>query len=410
MTYSSVDNIIKALKSKTNENEFLETLTYEISFGTNKDNIYEHIGILESLFIKRPSLKNILENVIKNQMLFSQAKAQLAKHFNIEYSIDITNIYYNDDVQKFSNNNDIEYINRFFYVISDAKKRLRDKINDAIDYEAVNIFEFILQNIKKDYLLEIFFEFNCELLAQVIRCGNFQMINLLESLLEIDFEAVNQYDFIDSHNFNILVYGYEKYGHIYNTTSKTMSLLHHFLNDIELYKTVEEDYAISSLMNKYSKKIIIQSEAYNVIYERLPFIRFQFIDLEVAVMYHNYELAKIIINNFHFKNKHIKKIDKVMFVDAIESGNIELVKLIYNLNPKVLNETVESFYEANELKKVLLYSSNQPNLLEIIEFLTNKNEKYSKIFLDRKNSRHAHTESNTFVSILIQHINILRHH
>ena len=408
-SFSSIENLLKALKNKTNTNQFLQTITYELLLSINKENIDIIIEILELLFSIDPLLKNILYNVYSKYHIYHYLEdIEIAKHFNISYYSFNESLYFYDNLEKFIKNTDIELFNKqpFNNLIA---LQLSACIENCILCESVKILEYILQTVNKSILIYVFNKRDKELIIKVIHKGNFQMIDLIASLLNINFENINENEFIKSHSIQLITTIANDFDIDYtNINNKTKSLILHFINNNELNESIIYRYALSSFINKYDKNLIINYNCYNIIYERIPFMRFQFNDFVNSLNNNCFEIFNIVVHNFKFKEKHIRKINFSYLHKAILTNNIEFVKIIYNIKPILLNIFIR-YYKKNNFQKYIIYDSSKKNLTDIIDYIKDKmklikslegkvNEIINKIFIEKHQINYI-VNSNEFISI-----------
>lgn len=398
-TFKSIENVISALISKTNTEQFLQTITYELALSINNENVDCFIELFELLFSVDPLLKNIIENIFYFKLLYhTRATIKVANHFNIlytrryAYNMNI-DIFLEDDLEKF--------------LKIDIDISLRELISNCISYESVKILEYILQNNNSSILTSQFYRNDKSLLKDVIYKGNNIILDLILTFTNISLYDIDEIDFINTHSLMIITKTALEYDLDYsNCTEHTSSLLLHFINDVELYSDIAYEYALSSVITKYDKNLIVNNRCYNIIYERVPLIHFQFSDLRTALENNCYELFEIIINNIELKQKHIRNINYTFLQIAIMNSNIKFVKIIYELKPILLTILIKNCIRYN-FKNYIAYDSSKSNLIEIIEYLKSKaklikhlekniDSIFSRMFIDIKILNYE-IDSNQFI-------------
>ena len=401
-------NTFERLNSINDENTFLEILTYELCEGINNNNYKNSIKLLDLIIAYKPLKKYIIERCSKDLIYPTKANIEFNRHFNFNFNIELLESitydnklinsikYYDDD---FLNTTDkCLFINDVF--IYDKKNdfiELLDKtINDesklteiissvykyAIIFESVNILKYMLLNYRlNEYDNKIIYKF---ILKPMLKSGNYEIIHLLEQQ-RLNFAKINYIDIYECHHYDIIEWFIINYEikDIHNI-KYTHSLMHHFLDNIELYPNIVYDYDLSCL--DIIKRDIIYNNCLNIVKSNK--YKYNTHDLEQAIFYHHIELFKEMLKNL----SSINSLNFNILKCAINNVNIEAVKIIIDNNYMLvyqkdnnnnnifhliineLNELIKELKEKCYTKeyKINLINDYKESIKTLIELIKNK--------------------------------------
>lgn len=305
------EEYLNELISKTNENELLETLIYEISLGITKENIDNSINIISKIIQYKPYKKYILIKCIKNIQRKSKTIQKVIDYFdlkdieindielnNINIKQDINkyfNIFYEDDLEeyiKLIQNNDLNEEHQFYY------------LKVAIKTDAENISKYIIDH--NDFTDMFLYSF----LITALNTGNRRIIDML-LFKDISFDDISDNTIINSHHLDI-IYDISRYRTFnFNNISYTRSLYFHFVKNIKFCCT-GLSHDLSCVSNHFNPVDIIYSNAINIAYEQNN-VTYTINCLIRIIKNNNKELFKVVFNKMieqsHYKYENLK--DKI---------------------------------------------------------------------------------------------------
>lgn len=435
-------NLIKHIKNNTDENQFLEIITYEFSKSVNRYNIDGIIDILDEILLIKPSLISIIDKATYkiHENLYM---VEFRKHYNLSYNL-AKNIsakkydkcYLEDDLNKFKDSYDrlIVEINNHCDNSLELQQEFSTMLFSAIRSCAYNIIEYLIQVIRTDIIYRHLKANDMCLSEAIISKGRYDIKNLLEttgfifndcfdryignSILESHdifmIEYANKYLKADYEILNICrnydsLYGLYLFNNIpviYKEMVYKYDLSFPFLFDIS--KTSNDAFINEALTDIYKNKTskIFDKNALciigctNIIRTLKPIIRFQFNDFKHAIHVANHDLISIIYHNFYFKPKHIDKLIIDDFETVLKSCNVSSIKIIYELKPSLLNDLINDLTKRHQWNLYYMCDFRNQNVIDTIEFIKSKtdNKQFIALFRDLSVQRYyKHLSANVLI-------------
>lgn len=390
---------ITELKAHTNENEFLETITFEAVEGINSNNSEKTFKLLDLITKYSPNKEYIIKRCLRDLSYCSKTNIQIHQKYNIKFdeyalseitSKNVISDYIEYDRDNFSSNEEMYiYLNRIYIDddvdsfitlfekainneknsehISDSACELDVNrlvwlaIRNAIKFEAIKIFKYFMINY--DISSYDMYTTTVYILCPMVNTGNNELVHMICNT-NIDVKYLHTGHVYNSHHYELIQWLNMHYCFRDVTDLDfTESLIFHFINGVNEYMSLAYVYDLSCL--PIIKSEVIKNDCMNIVKSKM--YKYSNHDLEIAIKNNRLELFKEMITQTDSNNAINIFLLKKAIVYSYIFNTIDFVKVILENKHEIIFQKDNS---KNNVFHILFRSLKK--CLRHIEKLINK--------------------------------------